>query len=103
MITTRLIIQAISFACALGGVVMLLRYLQKHWTAWPYVLPPLSWLVHVAIFYAAVILNRTQMLSIEIEFGFWSAVVHLHAVFLIAGGAWLIMSNRMMDYYHDQC
>lgn len=77
---------------------MLLRFLKSHLSAWPYFLPPLTWLFHVAIFYVAVILNRTHALTIDTEFGLWSAVIHLHAVFLIVGGVWLIISNRMMFY-----
>lgn len=63
-----------------------LLWAKRHKRHWPYAVPPITWALHVIIFYSVVIwggneltVDRLQLMRI------WSSAVRLHAIFLVVG------------------
>ena len=94
--TTLQALQLITFVVILAGVIMTLHFVKTHRDQWPYALAPLSWLLHVSVFYIMLLLCRYMSLSIiEIDFTLWSAIVRMQAAFLILGLFVLAYMNRV--------
>jgi len=67
------------------GILIWILWIRKYPDKWGYAIPPLTWLLHVSLFYM-VLLSRVwwgDVLAINYEM--WSVIVKLHAAFLTAG------------------
>ena len=65
---------------------------------WLYAVPPLSWLVHVVIFYALILLRDGgffQEWLVGIQYMVWSAVLRMQAAFLIVGIGFVMLMERL--------
>lgn len=87
-------LQVFTFTLALAGVIIWLRWALANRRDWLYAVAPVSWLLHVVIFYAALFLFRDGTRETALLFNGWSSAVRLHAVFLMAGGGLIIAVDR---------
>lgn len=96
----RYLIQVTSFSIALAGVVVWLYWALKYRDRWLYSVAPISWLLHVAVFYFFVLLNEPPFFS-EF-FATWSAAIKLHGAILgLSAGAILIYARRKWPTYSN--
>jgi len=91
--TARFWLQLITLAIAIYGLGTWARYLKtKAYIA----IPVIVWLIHVAVFYAAVLFVSRPELG-NVFFTTWSAALRLHGVLSIAFYP-LIILNRRRNY-----
>lgn len=93
-------IQATTFLLALFNIFYLCLWASRK-KNWGYIVAPLSWCVHVVIFYglrgldSAGIIDIHALLHSDIVFSVWSAYLRLHGIFLVTTA--LIVLNK-----HDE-
>jgi hypothetical protein len=77
-----------------GGVIFVIWAMRSR--QWWFAIAPLSWLLHVAVFYTALLIFPHWFANLPTTFNWWSSVVRLHSMFLLwgAGIALLITTER---------
>jgi hypothetical protein len=88
-------LQALSVSVSLLAAGVCVQYVRLYPRRWGYMVPPLTWLAHVLIFYTFVFL-RDAGFGIGLDFILWSAIVRLQAVFLILGIVALLAYGRII-------
>lgn len=72
--------QMLSLALSIFGILTWGRWALKNRKYWLYAVPPITWMVHAALFYLAFM---TCKLPDAGFFNNWSTVLRLHAVILV--------------------
>lgn len=99
--STQVAIQLLVLVVVLIAMGMTVRYWMVHRAQWPYTIPPLSWLVHLVIFYGLFFARYYGVPSgiagftTGLDFTFWSAIIRLQAAFLILGVMTMLAYDRL--------
>lgn len=93
--TTYQALLGIAVLGVLASVAMCVQYIRTHPHKWAYMVPPLTWLAHLLIFYGCVIARDAGYVT-GIDFTFWSVIVRLQAVFLVLGVITLMAYERLI-------
>lgn len=91
----RHIPQAATLFFAIAGIGFWILWARQHRDKWLYAVPPLTWLLHVAVFYAAVFSRDLGVLTIAPIFTEWSTILRLHSVILVAGIGIVLYLERL--------
>ena len=91
----RHIPQALTLFLSVAGIGFWMSWARQHWDKWLYAVPPLTWLLHVTLFYSAVFGRDLGVLTIGPIFSEWSAVLRLHSVILVAGIGLVLYLERL--------
>ena len=78
------------------GVIATVKFVKDHKDLWAYIIPPLTWLAHILIFYACVFLREHIGLLTGIDYTLWSAIIRLQAAILIAGVMGMLAYERLI-------
>lgn len=84
-INTQQVIQLIVMLIAIATILITWSYVRSHPKNASYSVPPVSWLLHLIIFYGFVFAKDFLGLFSEIDFTLWSSIIRLQAAFLILG------------------
>ena len=89
-------LQLATLIIILIGLVVWVRWAWRNRRQWLYAVPPFTWLLHAAIFYSAVMIRDFYGLALVNEFTLWSAVLRMHAAFLLAGIGLVMLFERLV-------
>lgn len=95
-INTQQVIQLIVILIAIVTVGFSWSYVRSHPEKAAYSVPPVSWLIHLIIFYAFVFLKDFFGQFTEIDFTLWSSIIRLQAAFLILGIMVMLRFERLI-------
>jgi len=87
--------QVITLAVALAGLVVWTVWVRKNRAHWLYAVPPMTWLLHVAIFYMAVFVHAAGH-ALPVDYVLWSAAIRLQAAFSLAGIGVVMYRERIV-------
>lgn len=87
--------QAVTLFVAIAGIGFWIQWARQHRDKWLYAVPPLTWLLHVAIFYSAVFGRDLGVLPFAPIFTEWSVILRLHSVILVAGIGIVLYLERL--------
>lgn len=92
IILDRLFVQSIVLGVALSGIVIWIYWGWMNRKRWLYAVAPITWLLHVAIFYTAVLIQEPPFFSDV--YATWSSVIRLHGVILAAGAGIILLVQK---------
>jgi hypothetical protein len=90
---------ALNLFFALAGIVIWCLWARRYSDRWLYAVPPVSWLLHVAIFYLYVYGHLRGVLP-QVNFAVWGSALTLHATFLIIGIGFITIFEKLLVSQH---
>lgn len=100
--SAQLSIQALVLLVALVTIGVTAGYWRSHRSQWPYTIPPMTWLVHLVIFYGLIFARfygvpaSVADFARNLDYTFWSAVIRLQAAFLILGVMTMLAYDKLI-------
>lgn len=92
-------IQEIACLIAFGTIVVLGLLMRKFRNHWYYAIAPLTWLIHTILFYFCVFLRDAGVDLGLMDFTFWSSLVRLHGVCVMAGIVVALLTGKVQPYH----
>ncbi|HLE03994.1 MAG TPA: hypothetical protein VI729_05185 [Anaerolineales bacterium] len=93
--TTQQALQIAVVVVVLAALTFSLLYVRRSPAQWPYAIPPVTWLLHILVFYAFVF-ARDLGVPLRIDFTFWSVLIRLQAAFLILGVMIMLAYEKLL-------
>jgi hypothetical protein len=88
--------QAASLLLAVISLITWSAWALENRRQWPYAIPPITWVLHALIFYLGVFARDYLGWLPGVDFKAWSAVLRLHAMFLVLGCGLVFLLGKIV-------
>lgn len=90
-------LQLCVFVVVLAALCATVVFMRRKPEQWAYAIPPLSWMLHVQVFYGLVFGRDFGWYVVPgLDFTLWSAIIRLQAAFLILGVMAMLAYERLI-------
>lgn len=95
LILLSYVLEVMMLVLCMIGIALWFCWSQSHPNAWRYAVGPLTWLMHMSVFYAVAIpCNLFDPIAAWVVL--WSIVIRMHAVFTAIGIGWILLHESRL-------